>query len=69
MLKTYEVTCEGVIQRMVLVEAHNVVEASHLGRQEFAARIGTEVEGVGVVDIYTEPVRVTFKETEKWTYW
>ena len=33
MLKTYEVTCEGVIQRMVLVEAHNVVEASHLGRQ------------------------------------
>ena len=63
MLKTYEVTCEGVIQRMVLVEAHNVVEASHLGRQEFAALIGTEVEGVGVVDIYTEPV--TFKEIEK----
>jgi len=48
---------------MVLVEAHNVVEASHLGRQEFAALIGTEVEGVGVVDIYTEPV--TFKEIEK----
>jgi hypothetical protein len=47
---------------MVLVEAHNVVEASHLGRQEFAALIGAEVEGVGVVDIYTEPVRVTFKE-------
>ena len=65
MLKTYEVTCEGVIQRMVLVEAHNVVEASHLGRQEFAALIGTEVDGVGVVDIYTEPVRVTFKETKK----
>ncbi len=36
MIKTYEVTCEGVIQRMVLVEAHNVVEASHLGRKEFA---------------------------------
>jgi hypothetical protein len=50
---------------MVLVEAHNVVEASHLGRQEFAARIGAEVEGVAVIDIYTEPVRVTFKETEK----
>ena len=65
MLKTYEVTCEGLIQRMVVVEAHNVVEASHLGRQEFAARIGAEVEGFGVVDIYTEPVRVTFKETEK----
>jgi len=64
-IKTDEVTCEGVIQRMVLVEAHNVVEASHLGRQEFAARIGTEVEGVAVIDIYTEPVRVTFKETEK----
>jgi CobQ-like glutamine amidotransferase family enzyme len=45
---------------MVVVEAHNVVEASHLGRQEFAALIGAEVEGVGVVDIYTEPV--TFKE-------
>jgi len=63
MLKTYEVTCEGVIQHMVLVEAHNVVEASHLGRQEFAALIGAEVEGVGVVDIYTEPV--TLKEVEK----
>jgi len=65
MLKTYEVTCEGLIQRMVVVEAHNVVEASHLGRKEFAALIGAEVEGVGVVDIYTEPVRVTFKEVEK----
>ena len=63
MLKTYEVTCEGLIQRMVVVEAHNVVEASHLGRQEFAALIGAEVKGVGVVDIYTEPV--TFKEVEK----
>ena len=63
MLKTYEVTCEGLIQRMVVVEAHNVVEASHLGRKEFAALIGAEVEGVGVVDIYTEPV--TFKEVEK----
>ena len=63
MLKTYEVTCEGVVQRMVVVVAHNVVEASHLGRQEFAALIGAEVEGVGVVDIYTEPV--TFKEIEK----
>ena len=62
MLKTYEVTCEGVIQRMVVVEAHNVVEASHLGRQEFAALIGAEKKEVGVVDIYTEPV--TFKEVE-----
>ena len=65
MLKTYDVTCEGVIQRMVVVEAHNVVEASPLGRKEFAALVGAEVEGVGVVDIYTEPVRVTFKEVEK----
>ena len=63
MLKTYEVTCEGVIQRMVLVEAHNVVEASHLGRKEFAALIGSEKKAVAVVDIYTEPV--TLKEIEK----
>ena len=63
MLKTYEVTCEGVVQRMVLVKAHNVVEASHLGRKEFAALIGAEKKEVGVVDIYTEPV--TFKEVEK----
>jgi len=48
---------------MVLVQAHNVVEASHLGRKEFAALIGSEKKAVAVVDIYTEPV--TFKEIEK----
>jgi hypothetical protein len=61
--KVYEVTCEGVVQRMIMVEAHNVVEASRLGIREFAFQIGAKEKEVGVVDIYTEPV--TLKEVEK----
>lgn len=59
-MKTYEVVCEGVVSRLVLVEATNSVEAAQLAREEFSAFTGAEIEGVAVVDIYSEPVK--FKE-------
>jgi len=64
MIKTYEVTCEGVIRRMVVVEAHHVVEAEALAKKEFAALIGAEEEAVAAVDTYTEPVTFTKGETK-----
>lgn len=58
-MKTYEVVCEGVVQRMILVEAANAAEASKLARREFSALTGAQMEGVAVLDIYSE------KENEK----
>lgn len=58
-MKTYEIICEGVVQRMILVEAANAAEASKLARREFSALTGAEMEGVAVLDIYSE------KENEK----
>lgn len=59
-MKTYEVICEGVVQRRIIVEAKNSAEASSAARQEFASLVGADKEGVAVVDIYSEPVK--FKE-------
>jgi len=59
-MKTYEVICEGVIQRLVLVEATNAAEAAQLARREFSALTGAEKDAVAVLDIYSEPVK--FKE-------
>jgi len=59
-MKTYEVVCEGVVQRLILVEAANAVDAANAARKEFSALTGAEKEGVGIVDIYSEPVK--FKE-------
>ena len=59
-MKTYEVVCEGVVQRTVLIEAKNSVEAAEAARQEFASLVGADREGVAIVDIYSEPVK--FKE-------
>ena len=58
-MKTYEIICEGVVQRMILVEAANAAEASKLARREFSALTGAQMEGVAVLDIYSE------KENEK----
>lgn len=51
-MKTYEVICEGVVQRLVLVEASNPVEAATAAREEFSALTGAEIEGVAIVDMY-----------------
>lgn len=56
-MKTYEVVCEGVVQRLVLVEATNAVDAAKAAREEFSALTGAEKEGVAVLDIYSEPVK------------
>lgn len=60
MMKTYEVICEGVVQRLVLVEAANAVDAAQAARKFFSELTGAEKEGVAIVDIYSEPVK--FKE-------
>jgi hypothetical protein len=57
-MKTYEVVCEGVVQRLVLVEATNAVDAAQAAREEFSALTGAEKEGVAIVDIYSEPVKL-----------
>ena len=55
-MKTYEVLCEGVVQRMVFVEAMNAADASKAARQEFSALTGAYEQGVAILDIYSEPV-------------
>ena len=57
-MKTYEVVCEGVVQRLVLVEATNAVDAAQAARKEFSALTGADQEGVAVLDIYSEPVKL-----------
>ena len=53
-MKTYEVICEGIVQRRIFVEATNAVEASREARAEFAALTGAEKDAVAVVDIHKE---------------
>jgi len=57
-MKTYEVVCEGVVQRLVLVEALNAADAAKAARREFSALTGAEKEGVAILDIYSEPVEL-----------
>ncbi len=57
-MKTYEVVCEGVVQRLVLVEATNAVDAAQAAREEFCALTGAEKEGIAILDIYSEPVKL-----------
>ena len=59
-MKTYEVVCEGVVQRLILVEAENSGEAARMAQKEFAALTGADQDGVAILDIYSEPVK--FKE-------
>jgi len=54
-LKKYEVTCEGVVSAIQIVEAENVVEASEMARKAFAKRTRTDYHGVAAVDIYKQP--------------
>ena len=57
-MKTYEVVCEGVVQRLVLVEATNAVDAAQAARKEFSAITGAYQENVAILDIYSEPVKL-----------
>ena len=53
-MRTYEVTVEGLVSRLIIVEAENGAEAWHQAKAEFAALTGAERESVAVTDIYTE---------------
>ena len=54
-LKKYEVTVEGVVSRIQVVEAENVVEASEKARKAFSKSTGADYHGVAAVDIYKQP--------------
>lgn len=54
-LKTYEVTCEGVVSRVQIVEAQNIVEASEKARREFSNITGAGYHSVAAVGIYKTP--------------
>lgn len=53
-MRTYEITVEGLVSRLIIVEAENGAEALQNAKAEFAALTGAERESVAVVDIYTE---------------
>jgi len=53
-MKTYEVICEGVVQKTITVEADNPASAAEQARKEFAALTGAYKDAVAVVDIYKE---------------
>ena len=57
-MKTYEVVCEGVVQRLILVEASNATDAVREARQEFSSLTGAEKEGIAILDVYSEPVKL-----------
>ena len=57
-MKTYEVVCEGVVQRLVLVEAANAADAVRDARQEFSSLTGAEKGGIAILDVYSEPVNL-----------
>lgn len=46
------------MQRLVLVEATNAVDAAQAAREEFSALTGADREGVAILDIYSEPVKL-----------
>ena len=54
-IKTYEVTCEGVVSAIQIVEAENIAEASEMARKAFAKRTRTDYHSVAAVDIYKKP--------------
>jgi hypothetical protein len=57
-MKTYEVVCEGVVQRLILVEAENAADAVRSARQEFSSLTGADKEGIAILDVFSEPVKL-----------
>lgn len=53
-MRTYEITVEGVVSRLIVVEAENAVDALQDAKAEFVSLTGAERESVAVLDIYTE---------------
>ena len=50
-MKKYEVTCEGVVQRRIFVEANNSAEATKEARREFASLLGASKNAVAIISV------------------
>ena len=50
-MKTYELECEGLVSRRIIVEADDPVDAWQQAKEEFALLTGAARESVSVVDV------------------
>ena len=64
-MKTYEITCEGMVSRTIMVSRSITVEqtssledAIKEARREFSLLVGAREEDVEIADIYSEPVKL-----------
>ncbi len=57
-MKTYEIVCEGMVSRTIMVDANDLSEAVSQARKEFSLLVGAREEDVEVADIYSEPVKL-----------
>ena len=56
-MKTYEITCEGMVSRTIYVDdASSLEDAINYARREFSLLVGARKEDVEIADIYSEPV-------------
>lgn len=51
-MKTYEIVCEGMVSRTIMVDANDLNEAVSQARKEFSLLVGAREEDVEVADIY-----------------
>jgi hypothetical protein len=51
-MKTYEIVCEGMVSRTIMVDANDLSEAVSQARKEFSLLVGAREEDVEVADIY-----------------
>ena len=55
-MKTYEITCEGMVSRTIYVDdASSLEDAINYAREEFSLLVGARKEDVEIADIYSEP--------------
>ena len=57
-MKTYEIVCEGMVSRTIMVDANDLSEAVSQARKEFSLLVGAREEDVEIADIYSEPVNL-----------
>ena len=57
-MKTYEIVCEGMVSRTIMVDANDLSEAVSQASKEFSLLVGAREEDVEVADIYSEPVKL-----------
>ena len=58
-MKTYEIVCEGMVSRTIMVEkASSLEDAIKEARREFSLLVGAREEDVEIADIYNEPVNL-----------